>query len=154
MPAITRMLHRLLTGSGLEPDVLPRLAGNAAIVALVPSTEGRWVMPVALLQPPDTAEAEEILGGLALPVGGGAPLAMHRGRSALWVGLPGASDRLKQIAAGDGTTMRNSLAMDEISRRLPAGGMARGWINPGALLTLLRRQVEGAQSMPINRHSS
>jgi hypothetical protein len=149
VPVITRFLHRLLTGSDLEPDVLPRLAGNEAIVALIPSTEGRWVMPVALLRPLDIAEAEGILGGIALLVGDGAPLAVQRGRGALWVGLPGASDRLKQIATGDGTPLRSSLAMDEVSRRLPAGGMARGWINPGALRTLLLRQVEGVHPAPL-----
>lgn len=147
--AIARFLDRLLTGSGLEPDDLPRLAGNAAIVALVPSANGLSLTPVALLRPPHIGEAEEILAKVALPLDGNAPPAVHRDRGALWVGLRGASDRLKQIAAGDGTSARESLMMDEVYRRLPAGGMVRGWVNPDALRMFLHRDVEGVRSAPV-----
>jgi hypothetical protein len=149
VPAISRFLDRLLTGSGLDANDLPRLAGNAAIAALVPSADGRWFIPVVLLRPPHLAEAEEILGSVALPLGGGRSPALHRGRGALWVGPSEASDRLEQIARGDGTSPRQSVEIDEIGRRLPAGGIVRGWVNPGALGTLLRRHVEGVHPVLI-----
>ncbi len=149
METISRFLDRLLTGSDLEPDDLPRLAGNEAIVALVPSANGRSLTPVALLRPPDIEEAEEILLRVASPLDADASLAVHRGRGALWAGPRSASDRLKQIADGDGTNARRSLVMDEIYRRLPTGGMVRGWVNPDALRTLLQREVEGIHPAPV-----
>jgi hypothetical protein len=137
VPAISRFMDRLMTDRSLEPDDLPRLAGNAAIVALVPAGDGRSLIPVALLRPPHGGEAEEILNRSE-------PLAVHRDRGALWVGPSNASDHLEGIAAGDGTSARRSLVMDEAYRRLPDRGLIRGWVNPAALRTLISRHVEGA----------
>jgi hypothetical protein len=142
VPAISRFLDRLMTDRSLEPDDLPRLAGNAAIVALVPAGDARSLIPVALLRPPHPEQAEEILSRSA-------PLEVLRGRGALWVGPPNVSDRLERIAAGDGTSARRSLVMDEAYRRLPDRGLIRGWVNPGALRTLLSRHVEGVRPLLV-----
>lgn len=149
LPAVTRFLDRLLEGAGLEADDLPGLAGDEAVLALVPDQDGRSLIPVALLNPPDPARAERILEGIMLsPGAGGSPVARHE-RGALWVGIPGRSESLERIAAGDGTSARDNLVMEEAYRRLPDSGLVRGWINPRALRRLLDRHVEGTWPAPL-----
>lgn len=147
IPAIGRLQDRLLAGSELAPDDLPRLAGDRAVVALVTAEDGRSVIPVALLRPAASpAEAAAILERAG--VDGGALMTRH-GRGVLWIGPSEASRRLDELATGDGTSPRQTLMMDEVSRRLPDGGLVRGWIDPVALRTLLRDHVEGTEPLPV-----
>jgi len=134
---IARFQERVLEGSGLAPDDLPMLAGKRAVLALVPDEGGRRAIPVALLRP---ARPDWAAGRLE-----GAGLAVVRGRGALWVGPKADRKRLETLALGDGTSLARCLPLGEADRRLPAGGLARGWINPAAVRDLLRAQLPGTR---------
>lgn len=137
VPALPGFLDRVLDPAGLSASDLPLLAGNEAVVALIPTVDWRSLMPVALLRPDDPEEASEILHGVMLPPGGDLSPVILRSRGILWVGPPGALDHLSRLAAGDGTSARESLVMDAVHRRLPDGGLVRGWVNAPALRAFL-----------------
>jgi len=144
LPAIAGLQNRLLHGSGLEPDDLPLLAGNRAVVALVPTRDGRSVIPVAVLSPadPDRAQALMDVRAGARP-DGEAAWCRVRGRNALWVGPANAAGDVAAVARGDGTSLGPLLPVAEAAKRLPDGGLARGWVNPDAVRRYLRRMVPG-----------
>lgn len=149
IPILAEVQDRILVGSGLEPDDLPILAGNRAAVALVPAPEGRGVVPVAVLRPDDLDRAEAILDRRAgARRASGAAWCRVRDRGALWVGPSSAAGDVAAIARGDGTSLGPLLPFDEAAARLPAGGLARGWIHPAGVRRFLREAAPGTRAAP------
>jgi hypothetical protein len=123
---LAELQDRLLAEIELEPDHLPVIAGDRAVFAIASADGGRVVLPVAVLLPPDVERAEELLSSFA------PSWTVLRARGALWVAPRSAADELKEVAWGDGTSLAQAIPMDEVDRRLPAGGLVRGWVNPKA----------------------
>lgn len=142
LPAIARFQERLLEGSGLEPDDLPRLAGSRAVFALVPGADG--LVPVGLLRPRGRSMKRLLATGLAV----------HPGRGALWIGPPGAEGLLEEMAAGERAGFTGAVDIDGVARRLPPGGLARGWIHPQALARFLRSPAPGTRSEGVEMLAS
>ena len=143
VPAVAAFQNRLLDGSGLEPDDLPILTGNRAALALVPIRGGRTAIPIAVLRPTDLDRAEAILDVRAgAPSEVGAAWCRVRARSALWVGPANAADELDAVARGNGTSLGSLLPAAEAAKRLPEGGLVRGWVNPEAARDYFRGMPE------------
>ncbi|UCG86059.1 MAG: hypothetical protein JSW71_19470 [Gemmatimonadota bacterium] len=136
--ALARFQDKLLAGTAIRPDQLPLVAGRRLVLALVAGS--RTIMPLAVLLPPDMDSAEPVLRSL------GPNWSVVRARGALWVAPSNATDELEIVAAGDGSSLARVVPLQEADRRLPAGGLARGWVNPAALKQLLRSRVEGKLS--------
>jgi hypothetical protein len=155
IPAIAGFQNRLLHGSGLEPDDLPRLVGDRAALALVPTRGGRSVIPVAVLRPPDFERAEAILDvrAGARSTDGPAWCRVH-GRGLLWVGPASAAGDVEAVARGDGTSLSPLLPFAEAERRLPAGGLVRGWVNPQAVRRYLQGLAPDTLPAPIEMISA
>jgi hypothetical protein len=150
IPAIAGFQDRLLHGSGLEPDDLPRLVGDRAALALVATRGGRTIIPVAVLRPPDTERAEAILDVRAGARSSDGPAWCRvNGRGLLWVGPASAAGDVEAIARGDGTSLSPLLPLAEAERRLPAGGLVRGWVNPQAARRYLQGLAPGTLPAPL-----
>jgi hypothetical protein len=147
VPAIRGIQDRLLAESGLRPDDLPRLAGERAVLALVTAKDGRSLIPVAILRPSRLDEAEAILRHAGI---NGLALTTRRAGNAMWIGPAGAPARLDELAAQGGAGGGHGLMMEEVARRLPEGGLVRGWLAPDALRTLLLDRVEGIDSPSLD----
>jgi hypothetical protein len=147
-PAIVRFLDALLDGTGLEPDDLPAIAGRRAMIALVPSEDGRTVVPIAVVRPASAAHVEAVFDLAARCERDGARRAptVTRGRDALWIAPEGAADRLSEAARGNGRSLAGRIRARALARRLPSGGLVRGWIHPEALADLLRARARAERS--------
>ena len=88
------------------------------------------MVPVALLQPRDRAEAIRVLAGSR-------NLSYRDGRGALWVGPEAAAGLLDNLARGEHSSLLSVLPVEEIDARLKSGGLLRGYINPKACVELL-----------------
>jgi len=144
VPPLARFQDLLLAEMGLDSDDLPLLVGDRCVLALVFAAGGRAVVPVALLLPPSAEQAQAIVGSLA------DTWTLVRARGALWIGPKGLTHELEMVALGDGTSLAEAVPMDEVSQRLPTGGLVRGWINPAALQQLLQRRIEGRLSAMVD----
>ncbi len=137
LPAIARFQDRFLAGLGLSAADLRELAGNHVVLALVTADDGRSVIPLGLLRPPRLAQAtarlEELRGSYRL------------GRDAIWLVPPADGDRLRDLMLEPRAEGVRDFGLDELDRRLPGGGLVRGWINPVALRELLRHQIPGTR---------
>jgi hypothetical protein len=155
VPAIAGFQNRILNGSGLEPDDLPRLVGDRAALALVATRGGRSVIPVAVLRPPDPERAEAILDvrAGARSSGGPAWCRVH-GRGLLWVGPASAAGDVEAVARGDGTSLSPLLPLAEAERRLPAGGLVRGWVHPPAVRRYLQSLAPDTLPKPVELASA
>ncbi len=137
LPAIARFQDRFLAGLGLSAADLRGLAGDRAVLALVTADDGRSVIPLGLLRPPRFAEAIARLEGLG---------ASYRvGRNTIWLVSPADGDRLKRLVLEPRARGGRDFGLDELDRRLPDGGLVRGWIHPMALRELLLQQVPGTR---------
>jgi hypothetical protein len=132
---LVQLQDRLLAAAGLTPDVVPVLAGDHAVFALVTGSRDHALVPIVLLKPLGTqvGVAAESLGP---------NWSMVRARGALWVAPTEAVAALRRIAVGDGTSLAGAQPLDEMEDRLPPGGLVRGWINPSALKPLLRGRIQ------------
>ncbi len=131
---IAAFQDRVLTGIGLTAEDLQLLLGDRAVFALVSGSD-HILWPLALLRPPDIEQAEALLDS------SGASWAVIRARGALWVGPKRVAVELETVASGDGTSLAQAVPMDEVSSRLPPGGLVRGWVNPMAIRQLLRARL-------------
>jgi hypothetical protein len=146
VPTIIGVVNEMLAGTGLDPDDLSRLAGDRAVLALVRAEDGLSAFLAAVLRPARLDEAER---SLREAVGAGDFLAVRRERGSLWVASRDAASELEALAKGDGTRVTSVLPIEEIGRRLPAGGLVRGWLNAPEVARLLRAQVPGAHPLPF-----
>jgi hypothetical protein len=145
LPAVASFQDRVLGELGLDADDLPRLAGNRAVLALVISDNRREVLPIALLRPSQTEEAAALLEARSGVGTEGVGYTLRRGRDTFWLIPAEAEDRLGSLARGRRASRTRDFHLEELERRLPDGGLARGWINPRALRELLLHQVEGTR---------
>lgn len=145
LSAVARFQDRVLGELGLDADDLPRLAGNRAVLALVIADNRRDVVPIALLRPSRPEEAAALLVARSGTESDGASCALRRSRDTFWLIPAEAEDRLGSLARGRRASRTGDFHLEELDRRLPDGGLARGWINPRALRDLLLNQVEGTQ---------
>jgi hypothetical protein len=142
LPAIANFQDRALGELGLDSDDLPRLAGERAVLALVVSDDRRDVLPIALLRPSRPDEAAALLEARSGEGTAGAGYALRRGRDTLWLIPAGAEDRLGPLTRGRRASRGADFHMEELDRRLPDGGLVRGWINPRALRELLLHRAD------------
>jgi len=142
IPTIARIQDFALDRLRIAPEDLPRLAGDRAVIALVPTDDGRSMFPVALLRPREKGRAVRLLKTEP-------SLSVARGRDALWVGPAHAGHRVRALAQGDGSHFTDLAAVSEARRRLPNRGLVRGYINPAALSDLIRAQVPGTLPAPL-----
>jgi len=121
---------------------VPTLVGDGLVVALVSMSQGRKVMPLALLRP-DSLAVESLLD--AAPERWTAV----RARNAVWVGPVSSHEELASVARGDGTSLAHAVPLDESDQRLPSGGLIRGWVNPAALRECIRAQMADSWRAPL-----
>jgi hypothetical protein len=145
LPAVARFQDRVLGELGLEADDLPRLAGNQALLAFVMAENRRDLVPMALLRPASFEDATALLERLAELV----PLALRRGRDALWIAPAEAARHLDHGHGLPAGSRDDDFRTVELQERLPDGGIVRGWLNPRALRELLLHQVEGTSGAPF-----
>lgn len=150
VPAIRGIQDRLLAGSGLTADDLPRLAGERAVLALLAAEDGRSLIPLAVLRPPRLDLAEAVLRRARVPGIDGFALTTRRSGDTLWVGPADASDRLEQLAAQNGRGRRHRLMIAEVAGQLPEGGLVRGWLAPDVLRSVLLNRVEGIDAPALD----
>ncbi len=125
---------RILDAIHLQPDMLLAIAGNRAVLALVHGDEGRAILPIALLLPPDVGRAEAELATVA------PSWSVISARGALWAGPSGMADWLQRVALGNGSSLAQAIPLSEVDERLPTGGLVRGWVNPKAI----RRAIQAS----------
>jgi hypothetical protein len=145
LSAVARFQDRVLGELGLAADDLPRLAGNRAVLALVIADNRRDLVPIALLRPSRPDEAAALLDARSGAGTEGIGYALRRIQDTLWLVPAEAEDRLRPPARGRLANRTDDFHLEELDRRLPEGGLARGWINPRALRELLLHQVEGTR---------
>jgi hypothetical protein len=131
-PALAQFQDSFFACAGASAEWLPILVGNDSAFFLAPSDERPFVVPAAILQPMDLPKAEEILSRVGMMT-----YRAYDGR--LWAVPAGSEEAIARLISGSGTRLVESLPMDEIQDRLPAGGLVRGWINPPQLAGLLRQ---------------
>jgi hypothetical protein len=138
---LARVQDHMLDELGLDADDVPVIAGPRMVLAFVSDDAARRIVPVAVLDPPSPADALQLLSG-----SGG--LTAVEARGAIWAG-PAAQARLvERIAAGDGTSISSAVDFDATAERLPAGGLVRVVLNPGALRTWLLRWAQYEGTIP------
>lgn len=131
---IARFQRELLAAIGIAPDLFMSLAGERVVFALVSTTDGKALLPLALIRASSTAGDSAIS---ALSSG----WALVRARNAVWLGLASTLAELEEVAHGDGTSLALSVPIDEAELRLPPGGLARGWVNPAAIRAYVQAQL-------------
>jgi hypothetical protein len=129
--AIASFQDAMFSCVGAGADLMPRLAGDRAVLFLARSDIRPFVVPVAILRPADMPEAERFLSGLH-------GLSSRRAGGVLWVGPAEAEDLLERLSREETSRFGDVVPMDEVESRLPPGGVVRGWLNPVAFNQLLR----------------
>jgi hypothetical protein len=135
--AISQLQDAILRGLGIAPEDVPGLAADQAVFALAPSGSSPSLVPFVLLRPDDRLRALEVLAGFD-------QLALCESRDALWVGPASAAPLLDRFARGAERRLADILPIDEIDVQLPGGGLARGYVNPGACAAFLAQLSDRA----------
>ncbi|UCF68397.1 MAG: hypothetical protein JSV80_03615 [Acidobacteriota bacterium] len=142
-PLVT-MIERIAGEFGVTGEEIAKIAGEHAVIAFVLSDDARSVVPVALVEP----SAEALIAAVRnRDTRWGASLVTERARGTLWLTRIGSSAALKRWARGDGTSLVESLPLEEVLEYLPRGGLVRGWLNPEAVRDLLNELRSEAQPM-------
>ncbi len=146
-PGIAGLQDRFLAELGLVADDVPGIAGEGMVMGLISDESSRHAVPVAVLDPPSRSEVLARLGASEA-------LIAVEARGAIWVGVASHTAALERIATGDGTSIRQAVDLDELSDRLPPGGLVRGVVNPSALSEHLKRRSEYAAGRPVGKIAS
>ena len=138
--ANSRFAHlqdRLLDDLGLDAGDVPVIAGELAVFALVSDESSRRVVPIAVLAPPSPSDALARLAKSDV-------LVAIEARGAIWAGAASHVRTLERVAAGDGTSLRQTVDFAALSERLPPGGLVRAVVNPRAVREHLLRWAQYA----------
>jgi hypothetical protein len=141
LPPLARLQDRMLDHLGLAADDVPDIAGSQAVLALVTDDAARRLVLLAVLDPPSPARALQRLAESDA-------LVAREARGALWIGSVNHASLIERIAAGDGTSLRQTVDFSQLGERLPAGGLVRAIINTPALSEALRRWAEFQSARP------
>ena len=128
--ALAGFQDSILSCLEIRPELIPGLAGDRAVMFLVPADSHSGIAPIAVLQPADLDGTEALLSGLE-------GLSCLRSRGALWIGPAGAERLLERCAWQEAAGLPSILPIEENRSGLPPGGLVRGWMNPGALVEFL-----------------
>jgi hypothetical protein len=131
IPGMRTFHERVLGTVGMHPDDIPILAGDSAVVALLPGENGHSMMPLVLIRPADMDEAESLLP---------AKLTVHHGDNALWISFGDTADQLRELAEADGPSQSWNPKGHEL---------IHGTIDPEAMATFLRSAPEGIDPPPL-----
>jgi hypothetical protein len=138
---LARVQDHMLGELGLDADDVPVIAGPQMVLAFVKDDAARSIVPVAVLDPPSPADALQLLSASD-------GLTTVEARGAIWVGPAAQARTVERLAAGDGTSIRHAVDFDALAARLPAGGLVRVVVNPGALRAWLLRWAEYEGTIP------
>ncbi len=142
IPPLAGLQDRLLSRLGLDADDVRAIAGPRMVVAIVADDVSRGLLPVAVLDPPSIGEALRRLAE------SDAIFAVEA-RGAVWAGPVSRARSIERIAAGDGTSLSQTVDFGALGERLPAGGLARVVLNPRALSRWLRGWAEYQGGTPL-----
>ena len=140
--AISSFQDSALSCVGMQPDLVPMLAADQAVLFLARLESHPFLLPIAILRPADMQQAENVASGLG-------DLAHLQARGALWIGPAGSERILEEFAGTEGARLGDVLPLEEIEERLPPGGLIRGWVNPGAWAELLRDCSDRTSATPL-----
>jgi hypothetical protein len=122
----------VLSCVGLDVGIVPRLAGDQVVLFLARSEEHTPVAPtLVVLHPHSPADAEAALSGLA-------QVCFRSNGEVLWIGPAESRQTLEALTSAPETSFADVMPIQETEERLPPGGLVRGWVNPKALVALLR----------------
>lgn len=138
---VTRFQDQILADSGLHTSELPLLAGNRAVIAWVPGSQRRPIIPVALLEPPDLRKAHEILDGCSLTV--------RWKKGLVWVAPPETGEIVDRMIENNDPGLTDLLAIRQTGTPLTPGGLVRGRVNAPAFAEFLRSRINGTLPVPV-----
>lgn len=132
--ALADFQDALLSGRGLQPELVPRLVGHRSVFFLAPAERWPFAVPVGLLEPADAGEAQALLSKLP-------DIAYLQDGALFWVGPADAQDLLTRLSKNDGPKFPDVVPLAEIADRLPSGGLVRGCLNSVACQKLLQESA-------------
>jgi len=141
LDAVAELQNRLLPAVGMKVDDLPRIVGDEAVLAFATTSNGRRVVPLAVLRPLRIHAALSWIGKRS-------DLALHRENGTLWVVRDSDARELERLTRPGGGGP--DLHVREVAARLPDGGLVRGWIDPDALRRLLLDRVPGVWPVALD----
>jgi hypothetical protein len=132
--AFAELQDRLLPAVGMSEEDLPRVVGDEALIAIATVSDGKRIVPLALLRPPRIRTALSWIRERPA-------LSVHREDDTLWVVRDTDACELEWLTRSSGSGP--DLHVREVAARLPEGGLVRGWIEPESLRRLLLERVPG-----------
>jgi hypothetical protein len=146
-PRFAHLQDHVLEALDLEAEDAREIAGDMAVFALVSDESSRRVVPIAVLDPPSRNDA------LARLAESGVLVAIEA-RGAIWAGAANQMPTLERVAAGDGTSLRQTVDFTALSQRLPPGGLIRAVVNPHAVREHLLHWAEYAGGKLVGKLAS
>jgi len=131
-PKISAFQDAILACFGLDADLVPRLAGERTVMFLTRAQAPAPVIPVLLVfHPTDLADTRTALAGVP-------QICSRVDGDLVWIGPAGSEAALDALTRKEGPSLASALPVEEAENRLPPGGLVRGWVNPKAVVALLK----------------